>query len=81
MRLKEGEFVVNIDKLKGKMKEKNVTQAELADSIGVARSTINRKMSNGGDDFSIEEVQMILVVLDISNDEAIEIFLPLKSQK
>ena len=51
--------VVNIDKLKGKMREKNITQAELADSIGVARSTINRKINNGGDDFSIEEVQLI----------------------
>lgn len=68
--------MVNIDKLRGKMKEKNITQAELADSIGVARSTVNRKMNNGGNDFSIEEVQLILVALNISNDEAIEIFLP-----
>ena len=72
--------MVNIDKLKGKMREKNITQAELADSIGVARSTINRKINNGGDDFYIEEVQLITAALEISNNEAVDIFLPRKSQ-
>lgn len=78
MRLKEVKIVVNIDKLKGKMKEKNVTQEKLADSIGVARSTVNRKINQGGYDFSIEEVQMIISLLEISNDEAIEIFFAYK---
>ena len=72
--------VVNIDKLKGKMREKNITQAELADSIGIARSTINRKINNGGDDFSIEEVRLIAEALEISNTEAVDIFLLRKSQ-
>lgn len=66
--------MVNINKLKGKMKEKNITQEKLADSIGVARSTINRKINQGGSDFSIEEVQKIISLLEISNVEAIEIF-------
>ena len=62
------------------MREKNITQAELADSIGIARSTINRKINNGGDDFSIEEVRLIAEALEISNTEAVDIFLLRKSQ-
>ena len=44
---------MNTAKLKGKMKELNVTQEELAKLIGVSLSTINRKLQNDGESFTV----------------------------
>lgn len=66
--------MVNINKLKGKMREKNITQENLADFVGVSKSTISRKFKNNGNDFSIEEAKKITEALGIDSDEAMEIF-------
>lgn len=73
---------MNTAKLKGKMRELNITQEELAKLIGVALSTLNRKLQDdkSGDTFTIGEVIKIVEVLKLSKEEAIIIFLPLLSQ-
>jgi len=73
---------LNTAKLKGKMRELNITQEELAKLIGVALSTLNRKLQDdkSGDTFTIGEVIKIVEVLKLSKEEAIIIFLPLLSQ-
>lgn len=73
---------MNTAKLKGKMRELNITQEELAKLIGVALSTLNRKLQDdkSGDTFTIGEIIKIVEVLKLSKEEAIIIFLPLLSQ-
>lgn len=65
--------MVNVNKLKGLIVERNTTQENVANAIGIDRSTFYRKMKNGGD-FSIKEAQLITENVPLTNDEAIEIF-------
>ena len=48
--------MTNVDKLKGAIKEKRLTPEKVAESIGIDKSTMYRKLSNGGDDFTIKPV-------------------------
>ncbi|MBE9387876.1 helix-turn-helix domain-containing protein [Vagococcus salmoninarum] len=66
--------MVNIDKLKGKIRELQTTQECLADEIGINKSTLYRKFKNGGDTFEIWEVQKIVEFLKLSDDEVKHIF-------
>ena len=56
--------MINIDKLKGLMKEKRVTQSELAEKLGIKTCTMNQKL-NGKRDLSLDEAEIIAEVLDI----------------
>lgn len=67
-------------KLKGKMRELGVTQEELAKLIGVSLSTLNRKLQDNGDSFTIGEIQRTVKALHLSSDDARIIFLPEQSQ-
>lgn len=60
-------------KLRGKITEKGFNQATLAKQVGIDRSTLNRKLKDGGT-FTIEEANKIAVALGISGSEAISIF-------
>ncbi len=66
--------MVNIPKLKGKMTEKGFTQARLAKSINVSLSTIQQRFANRGMSFTIGEVELISIALELSIDEINEIF-------
>lgn len=57
--------MVNSDKLKGRMREKRITQAELAAFLGLKPSTTNQKINNIRP-FHLEEVEMVVKLLDIS---------------
>jgi DNA-binding XRE family transcriptional regulator len=65
---------VNIAKLKGKIIEKGFTPETLATAIGVDRSTMYRKLT-AIEKFTIGEARKIKLVLDLTNEEAVEIFL------
>ncbi|MFD1399658.1 helix-turn-helix domain-containing protein [Lacticaseibacillus suilingensis] len=69
---------VNLDRLKGLMTERHITQEKLADSLGVARSTVFRKMQRGGQDFTAREIFKMMEVIPLSDQEAIDIFLTKK---
>lgn len=58
----------NHSKLRGKMRELGITQAALADAIGINESTLNAKL-NGKAYFSTKEIDKICQVLNIANDE------------
>lgn len=60
--------MINTDKLKGLMKEKRVTQAELADSLGIKPCTVNQKL-NGRRDMSLDEAEKIADVLGIDTGD------------
>jgi transcriptional regulator with XRE-family HTH domain len=65
----------NMDKLRGKMAERKVTQEELAEQIGVDPSTFYRKMKAEGVNFTVGQMHKIVEVLNLSSDEAASIFL------
>lgn len=66
--------MVNINKLKGKIVERELSVTKLADKIGMDRSTLYRKMANNGLDFSIREVNLISKELCLTEEEAMQIF-------
>lgn len=59
-----GEKVVNSDKLKGLMREKRITQADIAEKLGIKPCTVNQKLNNirGMD---LEEAEKICDILNI----------------
>lgn len=65
---------VNINKLKGKMVEKEMKPEALADKIGINRATLYRKLANA-EKITIGEAQKMKEALGLSNEEATEIFL------
>lgn len=65
---------MNINKLKGKIVEKEMNVESLAAIIGVDRSSLYRKLNNG-EKLTIGEAIKIKSALELSNEEACEIFL------
>jgi len=66
---------VNIEKLNDVMTDKSISAAALASSLGIDRSTFYRKLNRRGQTFSIGEVHRIVTCLDLSKQEAADIFL------
>lgn len=66
---------VDVPKLRGKIAERGMTQEKLAHALGMDKSTLSRKMKSEALDFSVGEMHHIVEVLEISKDEAGEIFL------
>ncbi len=59
-----------MNKLKQRMREKNMTQKSLAFSLGLTIQTVNSKL-NGRSDFSLKEVKRIMKLLEIEDPRAI----------
>ena len=55
-------------KLKGRIKEKNLTQEELANKIGINKSTISLRLNNQSS-FIQDEIDKIIKILDIPAEE------------
>ena len=72
---------INTMKLKGKIRENQMSMASFATSIGIDSSTLSRKLSSGGGSFSIKQVHRAVSALNLSKEEAIDIFLPSYSRK
>ena len=66
--------MVNIDKLRGVMKERRVSVDELAIAIGVDGSTLYRRFADGGDTFTIKEVKAIVDFLELDMETAMAVF-------
>lgn len=65
---------MNINKLKGKIVEKGLNIEQVADMIGVDRSTFYRKLNNA-DKITIGEAARIKDALLLSDGDAYDIFL------
>lgn len=72
--------MVKTAKLRGTIVEKSTTQEAIADLIGIDRSTFYRKMKNDGN-FTLKEAKDIKEALNLTNEEAIDIFLLDRSHK
>ncbi|MCF2557062.1 helix-turn-helix domain-containing protein [Fournierella massiliensis] len=66
--------MVNVDKLKGKIVEKRSSVEELSKVLGMDRSTLYRRFSNDGSEFTIREADLIAKALKLSGEEAYAIF-------
>lgn len=66
---------MNPDMLKGKMREHALTQADVAEKIGVSLSRFNAKLNAAaGAEFSLGEVQALKRVLGLTPQQVDEIF-------
>lgn len=66
---------VDTERLRSKVKEKGMTQGQLAKAISIDKSTFSRKMKSEALDFTIGEMHLIVDVLGLARQEAREIFL------
>ena len=66
--------MIDKNKLLGKIREKALTQKDVAERLGIDESTFYRKMKKNGQTFTIEEAYKISEVLDLTNQESIDIF-------
>ena len=66
--------MIDVKKLKGKIVEKGYTVVALAQAIGCDRTTLYRRLSGDGASFTIGEIEKIAAKLDLSEDEAKDIF-------
>lgn len=71
---------VDINRLKGCIAASGMSQAQVAEKIGVDNSTFIRKMKNNGLTFSVGQIHKIVDVLSMSPAEASRIFLFENSQ-
>lgn len=69
--------MVNTLKLKGKMRECNITQAVLAEKLGMTSRTMNSRLKYGI--FKTSEIEEIAVILNLTQAEIMEIFLASKA--
>lgn len=66
---------MNTLKLKGKIVEKNRTYSECAQALGISTTGFSNKM-NGRSNFDVLEINKLVEYLNLTDREAIDIFLP-----
>lgn len=65
---------MNINKLKGKIVENEMNIPLLAKLMGIDRATLYRKLNSKGENFTIKEANLIVKILNLSEQEAMDIF-------
>lgn len=65
-------YVLNKNKLNGKIIERGMTKEGLAMSIGVDRTTLYRRIQNNT--LRLTDIQNICRVLNLTNEEILDIF-------
>ena len=60
--------MINSNKLKGRMKELEITQSDVAKHLNIAQATANQKINNTRP-FGLEEVEKLCELLDIGPQE------------
>lgn len=71
---------MNYGKLLGRLKEKDFTQAELAERIGISAVTLNKKL-RGHSEFTQSEIVAICDTLNIPDEEILDYFFTTKLKK
>lgn len=67
-------MVANINKLKGKKAEINITYKTIADTLGMTEVTLRKKLFDDDAEFVISETLIIKDLLKLSNKEYLDIF-------
>ncbi len=77
--LRNSSSTVNTNKLRAKIAERGTTMTEIAKRIRIDPSSMSRKVK-GSNDFTVGEMQAIVTELQMTPNEAMDIFLPSISQ-
>lgn len=67
---------IDAGRLKKKAGDLGVKVKEIAQALEIDESTYYRKMANKGNSFSVAQAQKLTELLQLSKEEAREIFLP-----
>ena len=67
---------IDVERIKARMSELGLTVKDVVSDLGIDESTYYRKMANNGKTFSVEQAQKLRILLDLTKQEASEIFLP-----
>ena len=62
------------DRLKGKMKERRLSYFKCAKKLDMSVTTLSNKI-NGNSKFYLDEVERLSILLNLSIDEKVDIFL------
>ena len=65
---------VNVNKLHGKIKELGLSVGDVAEKMGIDRSTLYRKLGNNGAGLTVKDAQMLVEILSLTEQEALDIF-------
>lgn len=71
---------VNIERLREKMAERNISNEDMAKLMGIDASTFYRKLKSDGTNFTVGQMHTIADVLGLSNEDTTSIFLWKNSQ-
>ena len=66
--------MVNIRKLRAAMVERDFTVSSLSDAMKIDKSTLYRRFANNGQDITMSEANAIKDILNLSVQEAHDIF-------
>ena len=72
--------MLDVARLRNTIKQRGLTINMVASSIGVNKSIFYRKLKNGGDNFTISEMNAIIKHLGIAKNDVIEIFMFMQAQ-
>jgi len=65
---------VNVDKLHGKIREMKTNVVEVAAKMGIDKSTLYRKLAKNGAGLTVRDAQMLIEILQMTDEEALLIF-------
>ena len=66
--------MINVNELKGKIVARGKNVAQIAEEMGIDKSTLYRKLEPNGDLFTIREATMISKILCLSMEDVNAIF-------
>ena len=66
--------MVNLKKLKLKLKEKGLSVEDVSKTMGINRATLYRKIKNDGETFTVRDIDNLSRILGLQVDEINEIF-------
>lgn len=69
-----GDDMIERALLEQKRKEKGITKAKIADTLGVTYQTLRKKMNNS-DEFTVREIKLLTKLLGLSAEDVGAIFL------
>lgn len=65
---------MNVNKLRAKIVENGINVTILAEKMGINRSTLYRKINSQGQSLTVKEANLIVKILNLSEEDAMDIF-------
>lgn len=68
-------MTASMNRLRGVIRERDLTQQEVSEKLGIDPSTFYRKLASGGLAFTIGEMHRLADILQLTPEESAQIFL------